>query len=165
MSSQSFFDPGTIPEPAPAGGAKRAVAESSKTNAGLIILIIVLIFLFTVALPIILAAVAGFGIFGFVSSHLEEMDYLECRAKSSYIRVYYDDEGVNGFAKSGGYFRDNIEDVRYYLRSTKYPVEVGLREYGRKLIDASDGVAECTLDGEILAEPIIRTPDESDSGV
>ena len=165
MSGQSFFDPGTIPEPAPAGGAKRATAESSKTNAGLIVLIVVLIFLFTVALPIILVVVAGFGIFGFVSSHLEEMDYLECRAKSSYMRVYYDDEGVNGFVKSGGYFRDNIEDVRYYLRSVKHPVEVGLREYGRKLINASDGVVECTLDGENLSDPINYAPDESDSDI
>ena len=160
MSSQSFFDPGTIPEPAPAGGAKKAMAESSKTNVGLIILIIVLIFLFTVALPIILAAVAGFSIFGFVSSHLEEMDYLECRAKSSYIRVYYDDSGVNGFSSSGGYFKDDLDDVRDYVRENSKVIrsgetpkdrdEAALRKYGQMLINESDGLVKCTLNDEAL---------------
>ena len=142
MGNNKYFDPGTIPEPS-AGGPVPPMTEGQKKNTTVIIVIVVVAILLLAVLPVLLLLFLGFGIFGLVSSHLEDMDSLECRANSSYMRIYYSDSSIDGFVTSGGVFKDDLESVRDYVQSTHKPIKDGLADYGRKVMSESHGVAKC----------------------
>jgi len=158
--NNNIFDPGSVTPPPVQAPVTPVQQPEKKGGAGKIILIVVLVVFFILVLPIILLIVAGASIFGMIDSKLEGMDSLECSANNNYIKIYYDDSGINGFSKSGKYFKDDLDAVRDYvqenskvIRSGETPKdrdEAALRKYGQMLIDESGGVVKCTLNDEAL---------------
>ena len=143
-------------------------AEPKKSNTGIIILIVVLVVFFLFILPIVAVAIIFGSVFSFLG-HFSESGIgsnLSCRAIGSAMTVYYDENDITGVTVRGNRLKYTSEEIKDYLRDYS-TVEDGLIAFGNHLVESSDYVISCELNGVdvVTLDPANNpTTEESEAG-
>lgn len=146
MSNGAPIDPtnqNTIPNTSSAPTQK-------KSSTGKIVLIIVIVLLLLLAIPIAIFAIAFGGILGVFSTLKGKMDQgnkLVCNTTNSSLTVYYNNSNISGTLNTGSFFDYDTDEIREHIHG--YPtVENGLIDFGKSLVENSDGTVSCELNGQ-----------------